>query len=124
MFNNSREFYQKLLDEFDDCIAHQDSERHAMNFAVTAHHMADWVWGDIIKNNHALKAKLGVREKKDFMQWIDRQSIWYNLVQAISNGSKHFIRQSGGPEKIQGFGMGGFGQGPFGLSYLAIEVSQ
>jgi hypothetical protein len=124
MFNNSRDFYQKLLEEFDDYFAHQDSERHAMNFAVTAHHMADWVWGDIIKNNHALKAKLGVREKNDFMQWIDSRSIWYGLVQAISNGSKHFIRQNGAPEKIQGWGMGGYGQGPYGRSYLAIDVSQ
>ena len=42
---NSRDFYQKLLEDFDDYMVRQGSARHAMNCAITAHHMADWVWG-------------------------------------------------------------------------------
>jgi hypothetical protein len=58
------------------------------------------------------------------LRWIDTQTVWYGLVQSLSNGSKHFIRKAAeGTQKIEGFGMGGFGQGPFGMSYLAIEVS-
>jgi hypothetical protein len=122
--NNSRDFYQKLLEDFDDFMQHLDSARHAMNCAVTAHHMADWVWGDFVKGDAALKANLGVKDKNDFMAWIDGQTVWYGLVQSISNGSKHFIRDNAkGTQKVQGFGMGGFGQGPYGMSYLAIEVS-
>ncbi len=123
--NNSRDFYQKLLEEFDDCMDRQDSARHAMNCAITAHHLADWVWGDFVKGDITLKAKLGLRDKEDFMRWIDRQTVWYGLVQAISNGSKHFIRENAeGTVKVEGFGMGGYGQGPFGMSYLAIQVSE
>jgi hypothetical protein len=123
--SNARDFYQKLLEEFDDFMNRQDSARHAMNCAITAHHMADWVWGDIVKGDIALKAKLGLRDKEDFMRWIDTQTVWYGLVQAISNGSKHFIRENAeGTVKIEGFGMGGYGQGPFGMSYLAIQVSE
>jgi hypothetical protein len=96
-----------------------------MNCAITAYHMADWVWGDFVKGDAALKAKLGIKDKNGFMAWIDSQTVWYGLVQSISNGSKHFIRENAkGTQKVQGYGMGAFGQGPFGMSYLAIEVSQ
>jgi hypothetical protein len=121
---NSRDFYQKLLEDFDDFLLQPDSARHAMNCAITAHHMADWVWGDFVKSDAALKIRLGVRDIHDFLRWIDTQTVWYGLVQSLSNGSKHFIRKAAeGTQKIEGFGMGGFGQGPFGMSYLAIEVS-
>src|SRR6266702_395341 len=117
--SNSRDFYQKLLQDFDDYMSQQDSARHAMNCAITAHHMADWVWGDFVKGDAALKAK------EDFMRWIDTQTVWYGLVQGISNGSKHFIRKKAeGTVKVQGYGMGGYGQGPYGMSYLAILVSE
>jgi hypothetical protein len=122
--NNSRDFYRKLLEDFDDFMRQPDSARHAMNCAITAHHMADWVWGDFVKSDAALKAKLGTKKKEDFMTWIDGQTVWYGLVQSISNGSKHFIRENAkGAQKVEGYGMGGFGQGPFGMSYLGIEVS-
>ena len=94
--NNARDFYQKLLEDFDDFMQQLDLARHAMNCAVTAHHMADWVWGDFVKGDAALKAKLGVKDKNGFMAWIDSQTVWYGLVQSISNGSKHFIRENGG----------------------------
>jgi len=122
---NSQDFYQKLLEDFDDYMQQQDSARRAMNCAITAHHLADWVWGDFVKGDTALKSKLGIKDKSDFMGWIDSQTVWYGLVQSISNGSKHFIRENAkGTQKVAGFGMGGYGQGPFGMSYLAIEVSQ
>ncbi len=123
--NNSRDFYQKLLEDFGDYMSQQDSARHAMNCAITAHHIADWVWGDFVKGDAALKAKLGVNDIHDFLRWIDTQTVWYGLVQGISNGSKHFIRKNAeGAVKVQGFGMGGCGQGPYGMSYLAIQVSE
>jgi hypothetical protein len=123
--SNCRDFYQKLLEDFDDFMGQQDSARHAMNCAITAHHMADWVWGDLVKGDAALKAKLDIKGKEDFMRWIDTQTVWYTLVQGISNGSKHFIRKAAeGTVKVQGYGMGGYGQGPFGMSYLAIQVSE
>ena len=100
---NSRDFYQKLLEDFDDYMQKLDSAPLAMNCAITAHHMGNWVWGDFVKGDAALKAKLGVKDKSDFMAWIDSQTVWYGLVQSISNGSKHFIRENAkGPQKVQG----------------------
>ncbi len=65
--NNARDFYQKLLEDFDDYMQRPDSARHAMNCGITAHHMADWVWGDFVKGDAALKAKLGIKKKEHFM---------------------------------------------------------
>jgi hypothetical protein len=39
--------------------------------------MADWAWGDFVKGDATLKAKLGVKDKANFMAWIDRQTVWY-----------------------------------------------
>jgi hypothetical protein len=90
--DNSRDFYEKLLAEFDDYIDDMGSTRHAMNCAITAHHMSDWVWTDFLKADRALRAAIGVESKQEFMAWIDRQSTWFSAVQEISNGSKHFSR--------------------------------
>jgi hypothetical protein len=49
--NNSRDFYAKLLADFDDFMESADSARHAMNCAITAHHVHDWVWSDYLKND-------------------------------------------------------------------------
>ena len=96
-----------------------------MNCAITAHHMAEWVWGDFVKGDVALKAKLGVKKREDFLQWIDTQTVWYGVVQGLSNGSKHFDRKAAEDTRtVRGYGMGGFGQGPYGQSYLAIKVSE
>jgi len=55
---------------------------------------------------------------------MDRSSIVQGLLQRIEHEA--CVRRARGPpaQKVQGYGMGGFGQGPYGMSYLAIEVSQ
>jgi hypothetical protein len=121
--NNSRDFYQKLLEDFDDFMDHMDSARHGMNCAITAHHMADWVWVDFLKGDVALRAELGIKDKEGFMRWIDAHSVWYGIAQSISNGSKHFLRdQAIGTARIDGFGAGPFGVGPFGIGYLLVDL--
>jgi hypothetical protein len=121
--NNSRDFYQKLLEDFDDFMGHQDSARHGMNCAITAHHMADWVWVDFLKTDAALRMKMGIKNRSDFKSWIDSQSVWYAMVQDISNGSKHFLRdQSVGTARIGGYGQGGYGMGPYGMGYLTVDL--
>ena len=77
-----------------------------------------------LKDDDALRRRLGIGNKKsDFAAWAGEKSPWFTVVQGISNGSKHFIRQyDKGIEQVAGYGMGGYGQGPFGKSYLAIDM--
>ncbi|MGB9367519.1 MAG: hypothetical protein WCE79_16040 [Xanthobacteraceae bacterium] len=121
---NSVDFYAKLLAEFDDFMDDQASARHAMNCAITAHHMYDWIWVDFLKDDDALRRKLGIGGKKsDFAAWAAARLPWFAVVQGISNGSKHFIRQyDQSIEQVAGYGVGGYGQGTYGASYLAIDM--
>jgi hypothetical protein len=74
--------------------------------------MADWAWGDFVKGDATLKAKLGVKDKANFMAWIDRQTVWYGLVQSISTGSKHFIRENAkGRRRLKVSAWAGTGKG-------------
>jgi hypothetical protein len=42
----SRDFYEKLLDDYYDFQQDESSARLAINCAITAYHMHEWVWGD------------------------------------------------------------------------------
>jgi hypothetical protein len=121
--NNSRDFYAKLLADFDDFMENADSARHAMNCAITAHHMHDWVWNDYLKNDAETRQRMGIKKEKDaFLRWIDEHSVWFSFIQNISNGSKHFGRKAPfETRRVSGYGMGGFGVGPYGASYLTID---
>lgn len=62
------------------------------------------------------------KDRDDFVRWINSQSVWFGMVQEISNGSKHFGRRSSfDTRRITGYGMGGYGVGPYGHSYLEID---
>ena len=121
--NNSRDFYAKLLADFDDFMENADSARHAMNCAITAHHVHDWVWNDYLKNDVVTRKQLGIgKQKKEFVRWINGHSVWFGMVQEISNGSKHFGRQASfETRRVAGYGMGGYGIGGFGQPYLMID---
>jgi hypothetical protein len=94
--NTPLQFFQKLLQEFDDCFDHPGSARHAMNFVITAHHLAEWVWKGFLKDDEAKQKQLGITKKNlhAYRAWLETQSIWVAQMQALANGSKHF--QPGG----------------------------
>jgi len=54
------QFYQKLVQEFDDFCEAPSSARHAVNFVITAHHMSDWVWVGFLNKDRAKKKQLGL----------------------------------------------------------------
>jgi hypothetical protein len=120
--NNSRDYYAKLLADFDDFMGEQSSGRLALNCAITAYHMADWVWADWLKKDEIAKAKLNIKNKDDFLACVDRAWPWFPTIQALANGTKHFGRKEDFEAvKVQGYGMGGYGVGPYGHSYLTID---
>lgn len=123
--NNSRDFYEKLLADFDDFMARQDSGRLALNCAITAYHMADWIWADWLKFDAATKTTLNIKSKDDFLAFIDRSFPWFPTVQALANGTKHFGRKEDfDAVKVRGYGIGPYGGGPHGQSYLTIDYGE
>lgn len=60
-------------------------------------------------------------KKKDFVDFLDQNCPHFELVQGLTNGSKHaFPVHSGG--EVEGYGNGPFGIGPFGAPYLLIDL--
>lgn len=93
---NALQFYQKLVQEFDDFCENPGSARHAMNFVITAYHLHEWVWKDYLKNDGARRQKIGIaKDINAFKEWLNGRSIWYAQMQPLANGSKHFQPASG-----------------------------
>ena len=121
--NNSRDFYQKLLEDFDDYMGNTGSARHAMNCAITAHHMHDWVWVDFLKRNIELRKRLGIKSRNDFIKWIVEKSIWFSLVQGISNGSKHMQYDPAlKAQHVGGWGVAKWDEHNWGQTHLVIDM--
>lgn len=120
---NSRDFLAKLYEDYDELAKKRDSVRLAINAALTAYHLAEWVWGDWLKTDYATWRALGIRDEEGFMAWLDAQPTFFADMQRIANGSKHFIRQvSQSTQRSAGYGQGGFGVGGYGVPSLQIEI--
>lgn len=84
-------FYRLMIENYDDFVENSGSSRHAINCAISAYHMAEWIWGDWLKTDYSARTKLdGVRDCHSFKKWIDQQTPHFSVVQDIANGSKHF----------------------------------
>jgi hypothetical protein len=87
----SREFLAKLEGDFADFMQEPGSGRLALNCAVTAYHLHDWVWREWLKNDKATRQALGIgKHKREFLAWIDRACVWFIWIQELATGAKHF----------------------------------
>lgn len=118
----ARDLLSKLEADHTDFKAQPDSARHALNCIITAYHLHEWVWGDWLNADHATWKKLGIRDCKSFTRWLESEWHDFIMVQSLTNGAKHFIRQEmGKTDRIAGYGMGPYGVGPYGYPYLLID---
>jgi len=90
--NTSRDFLAKLEADFADYAKEPGSGRLALNCAMTAYHMREWVWGDWLQTDCAVWKALKIRDDKSFLAWIDKACPWFPVIQALTNGAKHFVR--------------------------------
>ena len=90
---DSVNFYRLMIENYDDFVENSGSSRHAINCAISAFHIADWIWGDWLCMDFATWKKLdGVRDFDSFKAWIDCQTSFFQVVQGVANGSKHFAQ--------------------------------
>lgn len=87
----AQDFYGMLVDDFDDFMDEPHSARRAIHCAVSAYHLHDWVWGERLARDAALRQAIGCGDSKsEFVRWI-ASKVWHFLtVQEIATGSKHF----------------------------------
>jgi len=121
----SQDFYAMLVANYDDYMESPDSGRLALNCAITAYHLHEWVWGDWLKTDYAVQKALGIRDRDSFLAWIDRACRWFRAVQDLANGTKHFARDSGfETSRVTGYDTGPYGIGPYGRGYLLIDYGE
>jgi len=83
-------FYGNMIQDYDDFVVDTSSARHAINCVTSAFHIAEWIWGDWLKDDYVTWQKLGIRDRGTFLAWLDMAEPWFPVIQSIANGSKHF----------------------------------
>jgi hypothetical protein len=121
---NSRDFYEKLVAEYEDLHHDPMSARIAVNCAITAYHLAEWIWGDWLKGNLAAQAAVGVHTVDEFKKWVDTQTPYFAAMQSITNGTKHFNQNAFSQTQLSegAFDRNAFDPNAFSVNGLLIEV--
>jgi hypothetical protein len=123
--SNSQDFYVMLKQDFHEFSENQQSSRRAIHCVIGAYHLHEWIWGDWLGKDFLTWKALGIRDKESFLAWIGRECPKFSTIQALANGSKHFIRtQQFETQKIGGYGGGPYGFGPYGSGYLLIDYGE
>jgi hypothetical protein len=91
------DYLMKLDAEYADLEANRLSSRHAVNFAMTAYHMWEWVWA----HEAAVNTHPDYPEPKKFYGAINHACGVFRIMQDVTNGSKHAVITQGRP-KVQG----------------------
>ena len=86
----SKDFYAVLVQDFDDFMSESYSARRALHCAITAYHLREWIWHDLVENDHNLRATLGVTDEASFNAWVNKKCVWFQTVRDLTNGAKHF----------------------------------
>jgi len=79
----SKDFFIKLKQDFEDITNDPESSRYALNCAMTAWHLTDWVY-------HEFNYKTSFQKLSDFQECLKKQCDSLQIMHDISNGSKHY----------------------------------
>ena len=79
---NSEQFLSKLLEDYEDFKNDNTSSRHAINCAMTAWHLTDWIYFEM---GYDKTYKLF-----EFQEYMKKTCPSLQIMQDITHGSKHF----------------------------------
>ncbi len=92
------DFYNMLVDDFDDYMREQHSARRAFHCILEVYHLREWVWLGHIENNQAVKDELKITNEAEFNGLVNRTFPWFPYLRELTNGSKHFEAREHGFE--------------------------
>jgi hypothetical protein len=117
-------WWDKLEQEFADLRANHTSGRHAANFVITGWHLTEWLWTTAFEGNEELQKRIfGKRFQncKEFQFGVAEFSPAVGVLRGITNGLKHVKPEHDLTAHFQSeYGMGDFGQGPFGGGFVIV----
>lgn len=118
------DYFAKLEAEFEDLRREPLSSRHAMNFAMNAYHMCEWVW----EYEPLVKARYS--GSKVFYDTVNGKCPAIPVMRDLTNGSKHTKITKGPPPVVkstgvrQGFCQATFVQSSFGqVGALVVNMA-
>ena len=85
----ANDFFAKLRQEQLALEADFTSSRHAINAAMTAYHMYEWVWGLSVKRSSAIQNSLSITTRDEFRNYCLRHCPELETMQCVCEGSKH-----------------------------------
>ncbi len=78
-----RDFYNKLIADFEDYKKSDNSSRIALNCAMTSWHLSDWIY-------HEFNMKKSYPKLKDYQEHVKSICLSLQIMHDIANGSKHY----------------------------------
>jgi hypothetical protein len=94
---NSKDFYNKLIEDYNDYKSDPTSSRLAINCAMTAWHLGDWIYQEF---KPSLQGSYS--DEKVYMTYLKTtECLALEIMHRITNGSKHCSR-AGTTHKVQG----------------------
>jgi hypothetical protein len=81
---NSKDFFKKLKEDYEEFSTNEVSSRIALNCAMTAWHLSEWIYNEYLETKCAEFARLN-----DFHNFIKTECPSLQIMQDLSNGTKH-----------------------------------
>jgi hypothetical protein len=98
--NNSKDFFDKLVEEYSDFDKQHLNPRYAMNCAITSWHLTDWTYHEYFKDDLRFQDSekidkngcvLKISGLLKYQQYIISQCPEMEYMRLITNGIKHCI---------------------------------
>ncbi len=90
---NSKDFLEKLINEYDDFDKEHLNSRHAINCAINSWHLTDWTFQEFHKNDSRFR-KTNIDNKKEselfkYQNYLKEVCPELEYMRIIANGIKH-----------------------------------
>ncbi len=119
---NARDFLAKVQSDMDALAKDYANPSLAMNVILSAYHLHEWVWAYSLKPSRPVTVRgVALGSKDEWVAWLDKSCPHFSLLQQLTNGTKHCAPVHP-TQKVEGFGQGPYGIGPFGMPYLLIDM--
>jgi hypothetical protein len=97
---SSRDFLNKLLQEYEDFDKQHLNPRYAINCAITSWHLTDWSYHEFYSEHPEYQDEIRTKKNnrefqlsglKKYQNWLIKKCEELKYMQFIANGSKHCV---------------------------------
>ena len=125
----AEDFFRKVCTDYERALKDIADPYAAMNCILSLYHLHEWVWWCWLKGRDDVLSALDIRDnEEDFRRLLEKHCPHFDLLRELANGTKHFrIKKRQRIDHTQrgaGYGNGPYGIGPWGTSYLLVDLGE